>query len=92
MTGGLFLPFVSLQALTQRVALVVNAFAELQAVLGASIIAASVCAFQLRIARPYVVHKSVDDDHCGDDRDNASKKYPGKLARHLLSCCCPPVA
>ena len=85
MTCGSFLLFsVFLQALMQGVALVVNAFAEVQAVLGASVIAASVPVLKLRIARPDVVHKCVDDEHCGDDCDNASKKYPGKLAGHLL--------
>src|SRR5207249_277241 len=93
MTCGSFLPVVVfLEAFIQVVALVVNAIAEAIAVLGASIIAASVRALEFRIARPDVVHKSVDDDHRGDDCDNASKKYPGKLSGHLLICCCPDIA
>ena len=84
-SSGSFLPFfVFLQALIQGGALVVNAFAEAQAVLGAGIIAASVRALEFGITGPDVVHKSIDDDHCGDDCDNTSEKYPWKLAGHLL--------
>ena len=93
MTCGSFLPVVVfLEAFIQVVALVVNAIAEAIAVLRTSMIAASVRALEFRIARPDVVHKSVDDDHCGDDCDNASKKYPGKLSGHLLIWCRPDVA
>jgi hypothetical protein len=59
--------FVFIQAFIQGVALVVNAFAEAQAVFGASTIAASVRALEFRIARPDVIHESVDADHCGDE-------------------------
>jgi len=60
---SLFYFLVFVQAGIQWIALVVNTVTKLLAPVWAAIVLAPVRAFKLRIARPDVVHKLIDDNY-----------------------------